>query len=1081
MQQTLDSLAKSIRLLVFFVCAMITQSGFAINDNIRFENLNLDDKVAQQSIISIFQDSKGYMWFGTQDGLNRYDGIYFKAYQHDEDNPHTVSSGWIYSITEDNQGRLWIGTNAGLSVLDAQHKQFTRYGVNDNTYSINDNMVRIVHKAKNGSMWVASSKGLNHHINDKMHFKQYNFSDYLDFESTDIYALVEDKHRSFWLGTKDKGLLRFDPQTGDLSVVAAEFNTEKGLANIGIRSLFIDEEQILWIGSVADGLYRFDLTNYNNNPENIAISPVKQFSPKSIVAIYQDSFNTLWLATGKGLHYKNKNENVFNSMLYHYESGGDLADSLILSLYLDSSGVFWVGSINGLNKWNTRTKQFAHYYKSGAPNKSLSANDINLLGFGGKVLIYVGTSNGMDIINTQSDIIRSLPIETQSEPGLKDKRVMGFTYVNDKELWFGYMTGGVTKYDPTNNTFVHYEHDPSDTNSIVKAGVTAIIHSNNDNLWFSTFGGGLSRYNRSTNNFTNFSHDPADPKSLSSSNILTLVESHDGNIWLGTWGGGLNILNPDTGAVTTVEHSKNDESNLGSNNLVTFLQDAQDNIWIGTYGAGLRMISAENINQDKLVFDKLDSKDGMPNNVVYGLMDDQDGFIWASTNKGIVKINPQTNDLTIFTESQGLQSDEFNSGAVLKDESGYLYFGGMNGLSAFYPPDIKPNPIEPKIQITSFQRLNEFRSVASVINDEGFIEVNYTDYVIGFEFAAMDFASPQNIQYRYKLLGFDQEWMDIRRTPHAIYTNLPSGKYEFQVAATNSDGVWNTKNQSIGLLVHPAPWFSWWAYTVYCVIVFLIFYVFYRSYKRKAWESQKYQIDLQKEVGVRTTELKQANEQLRTVSITDQLTNLHNRRYLTQVMPERIEDIERRFSQAILDETISASGGPRLIVIMFDLDGFKPVNDSYGHEAGDKVIIQVANIIKKECRKHDVVIRWGGDEYMVVAEVDNLDQGCLFAQRIRNAIMRHEFELGLPKKLHLSSSLGFAMYPFYHYAPKAISWEQVQLLADHALYQSKHAGGNIWSGLVQVDKELSLASLNAITSDIDNALVQSHLALIQKQ
>ncbi len=1079
MKQYQLHISRIIRFLICTASILLSQYALAINDNIRFESVRIDGELSQQSITAIFQDSKGYMWFGTQEGLNRYDGINFKTYQPEYDDPNSLSSAWIYSITEDNQGNLWVGTNAGVNVFNEKQNRFTRYTVNNTAHAINDNVVRVVHKAHNGSIWLATRNGLNQYFDNKKQFKQYNFSDYKGVNATDVYAVAEDSNGSLWLGTKDHGLLKFDPETGDLSIVAAEFNTPNGLANIGIRSLYFDDEQTLWIGTIEAGLYHVDVTQGSNETVSKAITRAKHFTPNTVISISQDSHNTLWFGTGKGLYYKNKNATEFNSLIYSFNDVGNLANSQISSLYLNSSGVFWVGTIEGLNKWNTRTRQFAHYFKSGAPNRSISANTITMLGSNGKGLVFVGSPNGVDIINSASGVITSLPIKTATQSGLKEKRVVGFSYVSEKELWFGYITGGATQYNPTNNTYVHFGHDINDATSIVNAGVTDILSTKDGAVWFATFGGGVSRYNRKTNNFTNFAHDPSDINTLSSNNVLTLLESNDGSVWVGTWGAGISILTPATGIVTIIQHEENDESGLGSNQIVTMLLDSQDNTWIGTHGAGLRILSAENKDNGTFIFDRLDSKNGMPNNVVYGLLEDDDGDIWASSNKGIVKINQQTRDLTIFTEAQGLQGNEFNSGAYMKDENGDLYFGGVNGVTAFNPRNVVSNPEKPNIEFTNFQRFNHFENIANAINEDGLIEVDYTDYFIGFEFAAMDFASPKNNQYRYKLVDFDKDWIDIRNTPRATYTNLPSGQYKFQVAASNSDGVWNTK--SIGLLVNPAPWLSWWAYTLYSVLAIIISCLIYRAFKRKSQIRQQYQIDLQEEVSIRTAELQKANEQMHIFSITDQLTNLHNRRYLAEVMSVRLDDIVQRFNQATREETMMLQGGPRLIAIMFDLDGFKPINDNYGHDAGDKVIIQVANIIKKECRKEDVVVRWGGDEYIVVAEVDSLDEGCRFAERVRSAIMNHEFDLGLPDKLHLSSSLGFAMYPFYHKAPLAITWDQVHLLADQALYKSKGAGGNTWTGIIQVDRELPVSTVNSLVPNVDEALEQNAIALVERQ
>ncbi len=1081
MKMNLFSLFRILGLLIYIACVLHSPEAESSTKNIRFQRVNIDDGLSQKTVNAIFQDSYGYIWIGTQEGLNRYDGNNFKVYQPIYNDPLTISSGWVSSITEDNDGNLWVGTKVGVNVLDRKQNDFTRYTANNDVNSINDKVVRVVHKAKNGTMWVATRKGLNKFISKEKRFKHLNFFGHDAANVIDIFAVAEDITGALWLGTNGQGLLRFDPETEQLTVVATQFTTQKGFDSIGIRSLFIDDEQVLWIGSIESGLYKLDLKQPKAESMEKAITRVESFASSSVLSVAQDSHKTLWFGTNAGLYYRNSDKLSFSAIGNNSVDKNNLATLQVLSMFSDSSGVFWVGTFNGLNKWNTRTSQFDHFYKNSIPGKSLTSNNITMLGSGTSGLLYVGSNDGVDILDPNTGKVSSLPIETTEHPGLKEKRVMSFAYVSEQEVWFGYRASGATKYNPLENTYVHYTHDKSDPKSLGHTGVTNILHAKDGTLWFGTFGGGISRYNRSANNFTSYAHDPTDISTLSSNNVFSMHEANDGSLWIGTWESGLNVFVPATGTSFRIQRKDNDPKSLGTNRIVSILEDNVSNIWVSTHGGGLNILGAAQREQGNIEFQKLDSANGMPSNVVYGLLEDDNGFIWGSTNKGIVKIARDTKDVTIYNESQGLQSNEFNSGAHHKDADGYFYFGGTNGVTRFKPRNIKPNPFIPRISFTNFQRLNKFSSIENSLNENGNIEVFYTDYLIGFEFAALDFVSPKDNQYMYMLEGFDKDWIDVRNVPRATYTNLPSGKYDFRVTASNSDGIWNKEGKSITLRVKPAPWFSWWAYTMYSALLIIAAFYWYRSYLRKANQRHQYQVVLEEEVGVRTAELQSANEQLLKASITDQLSGLHNRRYLSDVMTQRLEDISRRFGQAILDDRMSSHGGPRLMALMFDLDGFKPVNDNYGHDAGDKVIIQVANIIKNESRVDDVVIRWGGDEFMAVAEVNNLEEGYLLAERIRVAIASHRFDVGLSNKFHLSSSLGFAMYPFHHYAPHSISWDQVHLLADHALYKSKAAGGNTWSGIIQVDKELPFSKLNSLLPNVDKAFEQKDIFLLERQ
>jgi diguanylate cyclase (GGDEF)-like protein len=1052
-------------------------------DNIRFEKVTASNELSQQTIIAMFQDSHGYMWFGTQEGLNRFDGIRYKSYLPKFNDEASLSDGWIYSIDEDTNGNLWVGTNDGVNILNKGSDTFINYTHNlqSNKQALNDKLVRVVHRGLDGTMWVATRKGLNQYIEQDKRFKHHNFLNDSESEAIDIHAIAEDITGALWLGTNKRGLMRFDPITQRLDVIAKDFTGERGSVKIGIRSLYIDDEQVLWIGSNGSGLFKLDLKSPKVDNMDELIFAVEGFEQKNLLAIAEDAHGTLWIGTNTGLYYRQPSTMAFSPVRQQMGGIGDLTTGNIWSLYSDFSGVFWVGTFSGLNKWNTKTTQFDHFFKSNTDEVSLSANNIHFIGSTASEQIYIGSTGGVDLLTSDSNSIYHLPLRTDNGDGLKEKRVMSFAYVNDEEIWFGYRSSGASKYNPKTNTFVHYDADADKDNTLQRSGVTSILKTENGTVWLGTFDGGLSRYNRETDDFTTFLHDPTDISSLSSNKIMSLFESKDNALWLGTWDAGVNVFVPKTESAFRITRRQGKLDSLSANRALSVIQDSKGNIWIGTAGGGISILSAQNKERGDISFTNLNTENGLPSNAIYGLVEDDDGYIWGSTNKGLVKINSESYEMTIYKESSGLQGNEFNSGAYHKASDGYLYFGGTNGVTRFKPEDIKANPIPPKIDFTSFQRLNIVENIGDALNEEGVIQVDYTDYLIAFEFAALDFASPANNQFKYKLNGFDKDWVEVRGNRRAVYTNLPAGEYEFTVIASNSDGVWNEKGKSIGLVVNPAPWFSWWAYSIYIAILCAVLWFIYTHYRRKNEQRAIYQIQLAEEVSARTAELSEANEQLLHASITDQLTGLHNRRYLAEAMAERLESINRTFGQAILDDRMSAYSGPRIMALMFDLDGFKPINDNYGHDAGDQVIIQVAEILQRESRQEDIVIRWGGDEYMVVAEVENLEQAKALVERIRVAISSHAFDVGLSNKFHLSSSLGFALYPFSHFAPHSITWDQVHLLADHALYKSKDAGRNTWSGIVQSDKELAFSVLNSLVPNLDKALEQEDVLLIQRQ
>ena len=1056
--------------------SLMVNYATAAADNIRFEKLNMDEGLSQQSVEAIFQDSQGYMWFGTQEGLNRYDGISFKSYVPEYNNPRSISSLWINSITEDHDGNLWLGTRNGVSMLNRSTETFVRYSDKN---AINDKSVRVVKTDRDGTVWVGTRKGLNKFIKDESRFKPYNFVTE-DGSHIDIFAIAEDIAGSLWLGTENHGLLRFDPITEQLTFINTQFDIAKTSKRESIRSLFIDENQVLWIGSHGFGLFQLDLKKSKPHDNESVVVKVADLDNKSLLSIEKDKMGTIWIGSFSGLYYKKVGSDSYTKLSTDLGGDDELHNSIISSLFMDRAGVFWVGTFTGLSKWNTRTTQFDHFLGKNGEGYSLSGNGITVIGSINPNQVLVGTTKGLDMVNPITGEIKQIPIATDSSIGIASSAVMATMTVSPEEVWLGHRANGLTKYNPKTQTFKHYPHNPEDPSSISQSGVTSMLKMSDSSLWFGTFGGGLSKYIRETDSFISYKHDPSDITTLSSNRVMALQEGEDGKLWVGTWDAGINLFVPSSETAFRMKRKIDEPTSLGANTILSIFLDSDKNVWIGTQGGGLNLLTQYNIQSGRIEFEKFFTGNGMPSNVVYGIEEGRDGNLWVSTNKGLVKIDRKTKALSVYTSSQGIQANEFHSGAYHKDQNGYLYFGGVNGVTRFNPRNIKPNPIIPNIVFLNFQRLNKFESIASMQNKEGAIEVNYTDYLIGFEFAALDFASPNNNKYKYKLVGFDKDWIEVRDAKRATYTNLPAGTYTFHVIASNSDGFWNNEGNQITLIVEPAPWLSWWAYAIYSLVLLGTVWYIYRYYRKKEEIRANHQIELEHEVNQRTLELSEANQQLLHASITDQLTGLHNRRYLSDVITDTIESIMHEFSTNILNESMTATSGPRLMALMFDLDGFKPINDNYGHEAGDKVIIQVANILKNQSNENDILIRWGGDEYLIVAKVEDLEAATEFAERVRVAIANHAFDVGLANRFHLSSSVGFALYPFSHYAPHSISWDQVHLLADQALYKSKDAGRNTWTGIVQSDQELPFSVLNSLVPNLDQAIAANNVNIVQR-
>ncbi|GAA0858042.1 hypothetical protein GCM10009114_26170 [Aliiglaciecola litoralis] len=1051
--------------------------AIADSENIRFQKITLEQGLSQEFVTSAFQDSEGYMWFGTQEGLNRYDGYQFKVFTYSNRNTDSLSSDWIYSIHEMNSDQLWIGTSSGVNVFDKNNQSFRHLkNVPNDPQSLSNDEAKHLLKTRSGDMFVGTNAGLNRYLPATNNFERIKLLPEVDAVER-IQNMHEDANGVLWVALAGGHIVGYHLEHGEILLTNEDFQRNSGISLTGTIKLMVDSQQKMWIGS-DEGITVVDMASLLTPQGAANIWQPNDFNGIEILDVYEDRTERIWVATDNGLYRYNAPDNSFLHLVHDKQDPFSLSSQKLTFLFQDRGNVFWVGSNSGLNKWNTATANFDHLRVTADPQKSLSGSYSTAFHDGKDGFVWLASRDGLDRLNTQTGKVESLEVATIYEKSLLSKRVTTLYSENEQFLWIGYRDKGMSKYNLDNKTFVHYEFDKSVDGGIGAPGITTIQPAGNNKLWIGTFGGGLNLFDIETETFTYYKSDPDNKQTLSDNRVLAVKTMSNGLIWIGTWGGGLNIFNPTTGTAMRIPSGEGPKS-LSTDFILTLHEDDSENVWIGTRGAGLVKISSENRKAGIFEFERLSRYDGLPSNTVFGVLEDDNGFLWLSTNRGITKFNPDTKELLNYDSSHGLQGNEFNQGAFYKSRDGKLYFGGTNGVTAFYPSKIAPNQHVPPVVLTKFQKLNEVYALDSTGGQKNNIQISHKDYLIAFEFAGLDFASPSNNRYLYKLEGFDSDWIEAGDIRKATYTNLPAGNYLFRVKASNNDGVWNEQGADVALTVLPAPWYSWWAYTIYTLFALGLIYWIYRSYIHKLEKEANYRHELELEVKNRTVELREANEQLLNASVTDQLTGLHNRRYLNNIVEQQCASVFRDFEAQLKNGELGADSGPRLFFLMFDLDGFKPINDTYGHDAGDKVICQVSDLLKTVCRKSDTVIRWGGDEFLVMGRVEEVQEIELLAERLRSKIASYGFDIDLKQKMHLSCSIGYSMYPFSHHYPDSLSWEQVHLLADNALYKSKEAGRNQWTGILQSLEMPPVSIMNTLTRNIDNVIAEGYVRVKQ--
>ncbi len=785
------------------IAPVIQNSARNINRSIRFEHIGLEQGLSQSVVNAIFQDSKGFLWIGTQDGLNRYNGYDFTVYKPEPENEHSLSDRWITSIVEDKDGFLWIGTRqGGLNRFDPRSGLFTvfRYDPND-SLSLSNNRINALLVDKDGLLWVGTDRGL-----DRLNANNIDFTHIITREgdqSNPVTALYQDRNGYMWIGIRGSGLLRFNVQKGSSQTYTSSAKST-GLSNNNVTSIEEDAQGNLWIGT-RSGLNRFtessqSFTHYYHQP----LAPESLVSD-SINHLYVDHNGILWIATSEGLDVYNAQFNQF--IHYHHEPVNldSLSNNFVSAVYEDRGSVMWVGTWGGgVNKYNRKQDDFAYYRSDPLNPQSLSGNLISAIFVeptGG--IVWIGTSdNGLNRFNSLTSEFKQFHHDPANPDSLSSDQIYSIFEDAENRLWVG-TSKALDLLDPGTGTAKHYI--PGDAEgSLSGLPVYSIYEDHFGNLWFGT-GDGLDRFDPQTDTFIPYRHDPENEASLGGEQISAITEDWRGNLWVGTWDGGLNRFDRASNGFVRYQNSPRDGKSLSNNTVLSVYQSHEGVIWVGTAGGGLNRYDAAADN-----FTAYTEEDGLPNNVIYGILEDRENHLWLSTNYGLSRFDPRTLNFRNYTVSDGLQSNEFNSNAYAITPRGEMYFGGINGMNFIDPLSISTSAYVPSVVLTSLTQNGEPVKSDTRVEALQEITLHWPQNSFEFEFAALSYGQPNKNQYAYKLENFENDWNYIGTKHNSRYTNLPGGTYTLLLKGSNSDGVWNDTPLQIKVTVVPPVWQTNW-------------------------------------------------------------------------------------------------------------------------------------------------------------------------------------------------------------------------------------------------------------------------------
>jgi signal transduction histidine kinase/ligand-binding sensor domain-containing protein/CheY-like chemotaxis protein/AraC-like DNA-binding protein len=815
------------QLILFILLSVSSES-----QEIHFRHLSIDDGLSQNAVLSVIQDDKGFMWFGTKDGLNRYDGYTFKIFQNDPADTTTISSNYITSIFEDSKSRIWVGTSNGdLNYYRDTDETFIRIKGIDNNNQINS-----IAEDHSGNLWLGTvGNGLFRITNPenifKINIRHINSSQkYGDLSSDFTSALYVDTKGGLWIGNS-LGLDKFQEQYNSFMHFKIKTKNPKAPSfpsENAVTAITQTENNHLWLGTPS-GLVNFDIVtgSYKLYPHHYNIF---RFGWGTITDIMVDHSGGMWLATPGELMKFNPVSKSYNYFTNNPFEPNSISYNSVSGIWCDRSGILWFGTPGaGINIYDPKASRFATLTRKKDVKSRITGFSIRSICEDNNGDVWVCT----DVIylwNRKSGELKSF--ETSSDRPDDFGNTGAWSIIKDKKgkMWFA-TARGLFSYNTVTGRSRLYKYIPGMTNSLPQKEVFTVFEDNDANIWVATENYLSRMIDVGKGRFKSYRYDVD-----TSHNVVVrpcIYQDKEDIFWIGTEKG-LIRFNQVTGSFHKYVNDLSDSNTLNNNYIKSLCPDPRDPekyLWIGTAGGGLNRL-----NKKEGTFVAYTTRDGLPNNVIYGILSDTNGNLWLSTNRGLSVFNSDLVTFKNYDLFDGLQSNEFNTGAYYKSKSGEMFFGGIKGVNYFYPEKVKDNPFIPGIVITSCEVQNHSsakvspKQIIKNIGNNQTIRLSFREDIIHFEFAALDFSAPGKNQYAYKLENFNEEWIIAGTDHNATFTHLPPGDYVFRVKGSNNDGVWNQKGASLKLIILPPWWQTWWAYLIYVVLFISVLY-FLRRYE----------------------------------------------------------------------------------------------------------------------------------------------------------------------------------------------------------------------------------------------------------
>jgi signal transduction histidine kinase/ligand-binding sensor domain-containing protein len=842
---------------------------------LQFDRITVQDGLSSDAVQTILQTSDGFMWFGTQNGLNQYNGYDFEHFLVGDRSSTALQGYAIYALLEDVSGGLWVGTNQGLDYFLPDSESVVHYSKDAAASgTLSSNQISVLFQDQNQIIWVGTQdNGLNRldPQTSQIQSYQYNRFNSHSIGGNQIKAIQEDSAGNLWVATEN-GLNRYDPEADRFEHFSPEVVDSLIFPQDDINAMVIDAQDGIWLGTNGMGLVYFNQKTQRITRYRTADSGSNGIASDVILSLELDRNHDLWIGLDKGLDKFYPTTQRFSHLNNAPQSSFWVHNAAVHCIYEDRGGILWVASdFGGVSKYDPLMDRFTLLQAQKNNPQSLAGNDVTGITETQEGLTWISTyGDGITLYDRKTQQFSLLQHKPSDPTSLSSNKIRTLKQSSDGHIWVGTVGAGLDRYRPSTGIFTHFIHQEEVPTSISENHITAILEDHAGRMWIGTYSQGLNLALPGDQGFLRFQHENGNPDSIQDDHILALYEDDENNLWIGTWNG-ITVFSPEKKSYRHYVKDPHDSNSLPSNMVFSFYQSDPDTIWIGTNGGGVSRLDLRSNT-----FLPLQVSDDVLN-TVYAIMPAPDGSLWFSSNQGIIHYDPFRGTMRVYDERDGLQANNFNAGAFYQNPSGDIYFGGSNGLNSFNPQNVYPSAYVPPVALLSVKSGDEviYRNIADSVQ----VVLPSGANKISFEFAMLDFSSAHKNKYAYQLVGYDEQWVysspgrryyeqdsikDVDREWHYIaarrvasYNNLPDGSYLFKVKGTNIDSIWSTDVLSVEVIIKPPFWKSAWFPLGLAVLVIGLVFVgnIYRS-RRIAELNQA----LEFQVKERTFEIQQKQE-----------------------------------------------------------------------------------------------------------------------------------------------------------------------------------------------------------------------------